>query len=98
MDCSKCDWGQVPELSDINQEAWVLWNEINTQWRSTAFGLIGLDYIAVAAEAARIGIELTQCNMKKIKALESFSLKQQRKDDDNSDLSGSQKISQKHSG
>lgn len=75
-------------MLDINFEAWVLWREINTQWRSTAFGLIGLDYIAVAAEAKRIGIDLTQCTMSKIKALEAEVLKEQKKqsDADNSDI------------
>lgn len=83
--------GEGPELADENFEAWVLWNEVKTQWRSTAFDLIGLDYNAVAAEAKRLDIELTQCTMKKIKALEENILSRQKKGNDNREIYGSKK-------
>jgi hypothetical protein len=67
---------------------------VQTQWRATFKGLIGLDYVAVAAEAKRMGIDLSHCTMKKIKALESAVLEDQHKGDDanNSDIKGSQKV------
>ena len=42
-----------------------------TQWRTKGEKLIGLDYPAVYAEAARLQIELSTCTMEKIKALEA---------------------------
>ena len=58
-----------------NVDAWELWQEVQTQWRAGAMGVIGLDYHAVYAEAQRIGIDLSVCTMKKIKALERAVLK-----------------------
>ena len=63
------------ELLTENAEVWELWIEVQTQWRAGGIGVIGLDYHAVYAEAARLEIELSPCVMKKIKALESFTLK-----------------------
>ncbi len=57
-----------------NEEAWELWLEVRTQWRTAGFGVIGLDYTAVYREAERLEIDLSPCMMKKIKALESFEL------------------------
>jgi hypothetical protein len=59
-----------------NADAWELWLEVNTQWRGGGMGVIGLDYHAVYAEAARVGIELSVCTMGKIKALERAMLSQ----------------------
>lgn len=88
----------MPKLDDQNIDAWILWNETNTQWRSKAFDLIGLDYLAVTAEAKRLGIELTQCTMKKIKALEAYILTAQHKKDDNDANQGYQEATPKFKG
>jgi len=63
-----------------NQEAWELWGEIQTQWRAGALGIIGLDYNAVYAEAARLEIELSRCTMNKVKALERWTLRMMNDD------------------
>ena len=63
---------------DENIDAWDLWIEIRTQWRSTGMGIVGLDYRTVYAEAERLGIDLSVCTMKKIKALEASILKDSR--------------------
>jgi len=60
---------------DENIDAWDLWIEIRTQWRSAGMGIVGLDYRTVYAEAERLGIDLSVCTMKKIKALEASVLK-----------------------
>lgn len=57
---------------DENLDAWDLWIEVRTQWRGEG---AGLDYNTVYSEASRLGIDLTSCTMKKIKALEANALK-----------------------
>ncbi len=57
-----------------NEEAWELWIECQTQWRTSGFGRVGLDYNTVYAEAERLEIDLSICTMKKIKALERYEL------------------------
>ncbi len=57
---------------EINRDAFDLWVEVKTQWRSGFGGLIGLDYVAVHQEAVRMGIDLDVCLMSKIKVLESM--------------------------
>ena len=49
--------------------------EIRTQWRTSGFGLIGLDYNVVYKEAERLDIDLSQCLFKKIKLIEQIELK-----------------------
>jgi len=60
---------------DVNIDAWDLWIEIRTQWRGAGLGIVGLDYSMVYREADRLGIELSDCTMKKIKSLEAHVLK-----------------------
>ena len=43
-------------------------------------GIIGLDYHAVYVEAARIGVDLSVCTMRKIKCLEWTALKMMNED------------------
>ena len=57
-----------------NEDAWELWLEVATQWRSAGFSILGLDYPCLYQEAARLGIELTTRTMRKIKALEQCVL------------------------
>lgn len=61
---------------DANTEALELWMEVNTQWRAGGMGVVGLDYPAVYQEAARLGIEISNCTMAKVKALERHSLQE----------------------
>lgn len=60
---------------DENIDAWELWIEVRTQWRGAGMGIVGLDYNALYREAERLEIELSPCNMKKIKCLEAMTLK-----------------------
>jgi len=66
-----CEYGSPPDLMDENLDAWDLWIEVKTQWRGSG---AGLDYNIVYAEAERLGIDLSVCTMKKIKALEAKTL------------------------
>jgi len=68
--CATCAWGRDPQLHPENEEAWSLWNEVLTQWRSAGFGVLGLDYNTLHLEAGRLEIPLTPRTMRKIKALE----------------------------
>jgi hypothetical protein len=64
-----------------NQEALELWLSCQTQWRVGGFGYVGLDYNVVYIEASRLEIDLSKCTMKKIKALEIHTLKEQNSHD-----------------
>jgi len=59
---------------EANAETWELWLSVNTQWRAGGLGIVGLDYPAVYAEASRLEIEISNCVMNKIRALERFML------------------------
>lgn len=59
-----------------NAEAWELWLAVNTQWRAGGLGIVGLDYPAVWAMAARLEIEVGNCLMRKIQGLEREVLAQ----------------------
>ena len=61
--------------------------EVATQWRSSGFSILGLDYPCLYQEAGRLGIELTTRTMRKIKALEKNVLEALH-DRDNGDRSG----------
>ncbi len=63
-----------------NSEAWELWLEVNTQWRAGGMGIVGLDYPAVYREAERLEIEVSNCTMLKIKALERHVLEKMLND------------------
>ena len=65
---------------DANAEAWELWLSVNTQWRAGGMGIVGLDYPAVYAEAARLEIEVSNCVMGKIRALERAVLQEAAKE------------------
>ncbi len=71
-----CDYGNPPNLMDINLNAFDLWQAVETQWR-VGFTRVGLDYTVVYQEADRLGIELTTCTFNKIKALERWILSKQ---------------------
>ncbi len=64
-----------------NAETWELWLSVNTQWRAGGMGIVGLDYPAVWAMAARLEIEVSNCVMMKIQALERAVLAAINSDD-----------------
>ena len=70
---STCEW-EAPELIPENTEALSFWLEIQTQWRVGMSGPTGLDYPALYLEAERLEVDLSNCLMKKIKALERQTL------------------------
>lgn len=80
ISCSGCPWEPEPILP-INQDVWQVWVSVQTQWRAGGFGLIGLDYVAVEAEAERQEIELSRCDWLKLKALEHYELGRHNKHD-----------------
>lgn len=82
-ECQQCDNGRGPELMPVNEDALELYASCHTQWRGAAFGVIGLDYLVLYAEAERLEIDVTPCLMAKIRDLESMDLERmnKRKDD-----------------
>ena len=50
-----------------------------TQWRATGFGVVGLDYPAVFAVAERMGMEIDEEMMHRIRAVERVELTEQAK-------------------
>lgn len=69
-----CEYARPPRLYSQNEEAWELWQAVQTQWRGAGLGIIGLDYLAVQQEADRMEIKLDRCTMSKIRALEKDTL------------------------
>jgi len=43
----ECSYAKGPDLKPENRDAMRLWLAAQTQWRSSGFGLIGLDYTAL---------------------------------------------------
>ncbi|MBW2024372.1 MAG: DUF1799 domain-containing protein [Deltaproteobacteria bacterium] len=72
-DCNNCEWKQ-PELRPENQEAWELWQAVQTQWRSGPSGPIGLDYGVMMKVARLLGVDLSPAVFGKIQALEKQTL------------------------
>lgn len=63
-----------------NFEAWTLWLAVQTQWRVSFGGLLGLDYPAMFQMAEFMGIEMSPGALAKIKALELSTLKRSHKE------------------
>jgi hypothetical protein len=61
-------------------DAWELWNAAGTQWRVSAFAVIGLDYPAVFQLAEIYGITIIPALHQKIQVLERCTLEQMRKE------------------
>jgi hypothetical protein len=57
-----------------NIDAWELWQSVATQWRASAFGLVGLDYQSVLLVAGLLGITLNDAVMAKVQELECWTL------------------------
>jgi hypothetical protein len=61
-------------LLENNIDAYNLWMLIKTQWRVSGVGVVGLDYNVIYLECNRLEIDLSNCLMAKIRALEKFEL------------------------
>lgn len=72
--CDDCEW-KPEKLLPENLDALELWLAVQTQWRASGFGIIGLDYSVLQREADRLEIELSICTMNKVKALEAYTLR-----------------------
>lgn len=70
--CAACE--VRPTLWRENEVAYFLWRHLSTQWRVAAYGVIGLDYVAMRTEAAAMHIDITPAVLNKIKALELSEL------------------------
>jgi hypothetical protein len=62
-----------------NAEAWSLWLAVQTQWRASFGGLLGLDYPAMFQMAEFLGVEMSPGTLAKMKALEFSTLKRANK-------------------
>jgi hypothetical protein len=71
--CNKCEY-KKPDLLPANEDAWELFEAAGTQWRSSGFSFIGLDYTAVYQIAAVMGIDSTATLHEKVRILESITL------------------------
>lgn len=63
-----------PRLWAENEEALRLWGEIQTQWRATGFGVVGMDWPAAFAVARVLHVPVTERLFKKLRALERAEL------------------------
>lgn len=48
---------QVEYLWPENVRTWIVWNEVQTQWRTGMSGATGLDYAGVRAHLDEVGLE-----------------------------------------
>jgi hypothetical protein len=71
--CEGCDL-QRPDILAENVDAWDLWENVQSQWRASGFGLIGLDYLAVRMVAELIGIKMDEGILQKLQLLEALTL------------------------
>lgn len=76
--CDECP-DQQPELLEGNEDTWFLWTSVQTQWRTSFGGVIGLDYMALDMVATKFDIELNKENFEKIRILEAETLKKKQK-------------------
>lgn len=75
--CAACEY-KTPMLMEENGDVWQIWQAARTQWRVGMDRLVGLDYPAVFQLAAILDIEITPCLLKKLDALETYTLKCQQ--------------------
>jgi len=72
--CRDCEYGSPVPLWEINQGVWHVWQEVQTQWRAGAMGIIGLDYAEVRNAFEELGIDYTRRNKLKIMLMERLFL------------------------
>ncbi|MEZ7197028.1 DUF1799 domain-containing protein [Pseudodesulfovibrio karagichevae] len=79
-ECEGCENSHGPELWPENAGAWRLWRGMSTQWRSSGFGVIGLDYSVIRETAAMLlpPVDYTPRTFAKLRALEQAELERQR--------------------
>jgi len=58
----------------VNADAWELWQAVQTQWRASGFGLIGLDYPAAFKVAETMGVKMTESVLDKLRQCEAVVL------------------------
>jgi len=78
-DCDSCSF-RPPDPIPENADTWELWHSAVTQWRASAFSLIGLDYNAVYLIAETVGIQITPSILKKLQFLEHKALEKSREE------------------
>lgn len=81
IDCSTCS-AQTPSILPENFDAWRLWQNVNTQWRASAFQVVGLDYPAMFQVAEVLYIDMSPDLFGKIRELERYELERLRKEAD----------------
>ena len=65
-----CEYGSPVPLWEINLDVWQVWQDVQTQWRAGAMGIIGLDYAEVRQAFDELGIDYTRRNKLKIMIME----------------------------
>ncbi len=73
-DCGNCSW-QLTELLPENRTIWRLWSNVQTQWRTSFGGLVGLDYTAVYQVAEMFRLEWNPRLWNGLRLLEMHYLK-----------------------
>jgi len=67
----------MPELLPENVDWWALWSAVQTQWRASGFGLIGLDYVAARCVAETMGLTWDEDALVMLSLLEAKELRAQ---------------------
>jgi len=67
----------MPDLLPENVDSWALWSAVQTQWRASAFGLIGLDYAAARCVADTMGLIWDEDALAMLSLLEAKELRAQ---------------------
>ena len=62
-------------MIEQNEDVYELWRAVSTQWRTSGFGPVGLDYNVLFKIARLLFIPMTRPLLMKIKVLEGLTLK-----------------------
>lgn len=86
--CEGCEY-EMPKLDEESQEIFHIFMQVQTQWRSGGFGVIGLDYGVLFKIANIYGYEITPAFMRYIAACEQTALRMinEERTDSNSSFS-----------
>lgn len=68
-DCARCEFRPI-ELAPHDWVTWQVWCRANTQWRTSAAGILGLDYPAVRLVAESLGFDWTPGLLRGLQDLE----------------------------
>lgn len=69
-----------PALWPENRLAWRVYVQFGTQLRAGSSGVLGLDYTPIFEGCGRLGIEVDQDLMDRLRAIEGFILERQAED------------------